>query len=149
MVGRVWTMVLLVAAVAACNTEVPLAEVEPGAGSPPGLGTTLTATVAADSVRLELHVTNVTDAPLALEFSSSQRYDFAVSRTDGEVLWRWSAAMLFAQMLGEEQLGPGETRRYAESWAAGALEGDHVATAWLTSTSHPVELRTVFRLPAP
>jgi hypothetical protein len=132
---------------AACSAAAPLPDVEPGAGSAPGLGSSFNVSVAADSVRLELYITNVTTEPIVLEFGTGQRYDFAVGLTDGTVVWRWSQDRVFTQALSSETLAAGESRRYAAAWAADR-NGDYVAAAWLTASNYPVELRTVFRLPA-
>jgi len=118
-----------------------------GAGSPAQLGSTMGVRMAGDTVHFVLHVTNMTDAPLTLEFPSSQRYDFAVARRDGETVWSWSATRSFAQALGSEVLLPGESRRYEASWLAAGARGEYVATGWVTSRNYPVELRTVFQVP--
>jgi hypothetical protein len=132
----------------ACTAAPPAVDNELGAGAPPELGSALNVGVAGDSVRLELHVTNVTNGPLRLEFATSQRYDFAIADPAGVEMWRWSADMMFAQALGEETLLAGETRRYTASWGGGAgAVGEFTATGRLTSTNYPVELRTRFRLP--
>jgi Intracellular proteinase inhibitor len=122
-------------------------DVDGGTGSPAGLGSTLTVRVAADTVRFVLHVTNVTDVPLTLEYATSQRQDFVVSRPDGRAVWQWSAARSFAQVLGAEVLLPGESRRYEAAWLAAGADGEYVATGWVTSRNYPVELRTVFEVP--
>lgn len=139
-------MMAAAAFICGCSPAVPLAEVEPGAGSPPGLGSSFNVHVEDGVVHLELHVTNVTSGPLVLEFSTSQRYDFAVDHLNGEGAFRWSAERSFAQALGTEELATGESRRYTASWAA-PRSGQYVATAWLVSSGHPVELRTVFLVP--
>jgi hypothetical protein len=143
-VGKLSMVALLLAA---CSTASRLPDVEPGAGSAPGLGSSFNVSVGADSVRLELHITNVTSDPMVLEFHDGQRYDFAVALTDGTVVWRWSQDRMFPQAVGSEMLAAGESRRYAAAWQAGR-DGDYVAGAWLTASNYPVELRTVFRLPA-
>jgi hypothetical protein len=122
-------------------------DIDGGTGSPAGLGSTMAVRLAGDSVHFVLHLTNVTDAPVTLEFSSSQRQDFAVTRVDGEEVWRWSAARQFAQVLGSEVLLPGETRRYDATWLAEGAHGEYVATGWVTSRNYPVQLRTVFQVP--
>lgn len=136
-------MLAVVMLVAACGGK--RAEVADGAGAPSQLGSSLNVRVEGDSVRLMLHITNVTSGPIALEFSSGQRYDFEVAEPDGDVVWRWSAARSFMQALGREVLQPGESKQYAETWVATDRNEDYVATGWLTSTNYPVELRTVFR----
>jgi hypothetical protein len=121
---------------------------EEGPGSPAELGSSLNVRVVEDSVHFEVHITNTTSSPIALEFASAQRYDFEVSRPDGDRVWRWSDDMMFGQALGRESLAPGETRRYMAAWAAAGREGEYVATARVVSSNYPVELRTGFRLPA-
>lgn len=102
---------------------------------------------AGDTVRLTLQVTNATAGPLTLAFTSGQTYDFAVLR-GAETLWTWAADQSFMQALRDETLAPGETRTYTESWApAQPPRGELTARAWLTSSSHPLERTTTFRLP--
>jgi hypothetical protein len=119
-----------------------------GSGSPPGLGSSMNVRVVADTVVLEIHVTNVAASPIVLEFGSTQRYDFEIATAAGEALWRWSAARSFAQVVEQETLQPGETRRYSATWVGEGREGEFIASGWVVSSSHPVELRTGFRLPA-
>jgi hypothetical protein len=137
------TLVLLL--VAGCTAAPPAMDGDMG-GSPPELGSALNVTVAGDSVGLELHVTNVSGGPLVLEFATAQRYDFEVLALSGAVVWRWSDDMMFAQVLGEETLAAGETRRYTAGWPAPGGAGEYVARGRLTSTNYPVELRTQFQL---
>jgi hypothetical protein len=139
---------LAVALVAGCRGTPPATPGgDMGAGSSEELASALNVTVAGADVRFELHVTNATGGPLELEFASAQRYDFSVRDGTGEVVWRWSDEMAFAQVLGTESLAPGETRRYGANWEASGREGEFTATGRLTSTNYPVELRTAFRLP--
>ena len=101
----------------------------------------------ADSVRLTLQVTNAGTTPVTLAFSSGQIYDFAV-RSGGTNLWTWSADRGFIQALRTETLAAGETRTWSESWTPPrGTSGTLTAVATLTSTSHPVERATEFRLP--
>ena len=139
---------VLAAAVVGCSPSVPTPAMDAGAGSPPELGSSLNVRVVEDSVRMEIHVTNVTSSPIALEFSTTQRYDFEVSQPDGDRVWRWSEDVMFGQALGVEELGPGESRQWAAAWPGEGREGDFVATARVVSSNYPVELRTGFRLPA-
>jgi hypothetical protein len=130
---------------AGCSATLPLPEVEPGAGSAPGLGSSFNVVTGRDTIVLELHVTNVTSEPITLEFMTGQRYDFVVGRTDGTAVWRWSEDRSFTQALGQETLAAGESVRYAATWRSPGA-GDYVAAAWLMSHNYPVELRTVFRV---
>jgi surface antigen len=138
-----WLVALLAVA---CTTGNPGGAVDAGAGAPPELGSTLNVRVEGDSVRLELHVTNVTQGTLRLEFGSTQRFDFTVHGAGVE--WRWADGMMFAQVIEHETLLQGESRRFTAAWPVEGRTGEFTATARLTSFNYPVELRTAFRLPA-
>jgi Intracellular proteinase inhibitor len=144
-------LILAAALLAAACTPVPPpaaggAAPRPGAAEEP-LVSSLSVETAGDTVRLTLQVTNATAGPLTLRFTSGQTYDFAVDR-GGESLWRWSASQTFMQALRDETLAAGETRAWSEAWVPGApVRGELTARAWLTSSSHPVERATAFRLP--
>jgi hypothetical protein len=120
--------------------------VEAEGSGPAELGSSLNVRVEGDSVHLELHVTNVTERPLQLEFGSMQQFDFAV--TGPGVEWRWSDGMSFAQAVTQHELAAGASLRYTAAWPAGGRRGEHVATAQLTSFNYPVQLSTPFVLPA-
>ncbi|HSK20736.1 MAG TPA: BsuPI-related putative proteinase inhibitor [Longimicrobiales bacterium] len=140
-----WMVAAVVLAVSCAPRPEPV--MDAGPGSPPELGSSLNVRVVEDTVVLEIHITNVASSPITLEFPSSQRYDFAVSTAEGESVWRWSAARSFMQVLGSEELQPGESRRYSETWVGSGEGREYVATGWVVSTSYPVELRTTFRVP--
>ena len=139
---------VLVVAAAGCSRGQNTVVVPAGAGAPPELGSSMNVRVFGDTVSFELHVTNSTDRPVAVTFPSAQKFEFVVTRGNGEELWRASAGMAFGQVVTTETLSAGETKRFEASWIARGQTGDYVATARLVSTNYPVELRTVFRLPA-
>jgi hypothetical protein len=93
-----------------------------------------------EPVQLRVEVFNDAAEPVTLFFSSSQKCDFEVLWED-QLLWRWSADRVFAQMLTEETLAPGERRRYEATWAGrrsdGALArpGEYNARGVLTTSS--------------
>jgi hypothetical protein len=103
--------------------------------------------VHANTVRMVLHVTNPTSRPVTLEFSSGQRYDFAIRTAAGADVWTWSADKLFAQMVGTETIAPGATLDYTETWTPAGQKGSFVAIARLASTSHPVREQAAFQIP--
>ena len=141
---------LALAALALAACAPPPAEAPPAPASdadPAGLIASLTVEPGPDSVRMVLQVTNAGTAPVELAFSSGQTYDFAV-QGGGREIWRWSADRGFTQALRTETLAAGETRAWAESWTPPrGTTGTLTATATLTSSSHPVERTTQFRLP--
>jgi hypothetical protein len=112
-----------------------------------GLIPSLAAQVDGDTVRLNLHVTNATSAAVELEYGTAQRFDFAVLDEAEREVWRWSEDEMFAQVVGSESLGPGETVEHEAEWHAGGRRGEHVAVGRLTSTNRPIELRTRFEIP--
>ncbi|HYH81901.1 MAG TPA: BsuPI-related putative proteinase inhibitor [Longimicrobium sp.] len=144
-------MALIAAACQPRTAAAPAPSSGPGdapAGAAGPLVTTLQTAASADSVRFTLQVTNASQQPVTLQFSSGQSYDFTVRDGSTEV-WRWSADMMFTQALRGESLAPGQTRSWSETWRpAASLRGRALtATARLASTSHPVERTQAFRLP--
>lgn len=112
-----------------------------------GLIVSLEARYANDSVQLALHVTNGTEAPMELEFGSTQRYDFSVLNAAGESAWTWSADRSFAQALGTETLAAGATVHYEAIWEPVGGAGVYTAVGQLVSTNKPIEMRTQFEIP--
>lgn len=137
---------VLFASLAAAACTVPPAESLPAGADPAPLVSSLSVETAGDSVRLVLAVTNTSTSPVALAFTSGQSADFAVAQ-GGRDLWRWSADKSFVQAMRTETLPAGETRSFDATWARGAASGTLTATAWLTSTSHPLTRTAEFRLP--
>lgn len=140
---RKWLGLLAVAAAVACTPRDPGSEGTPGRD---GLVTSMEVETAGGVVRMTLHVTNDTSQPLELEFTSGQRYDFAVTRPDGESLWTWSADKSFIQALGSETIPAGGTLRYSEEWDPAGLTGDFVATGTVTSRNRAVAQSAYFDL---
>ena len=104
--------------------------------------------VRGDSVRLVLHVTNPANRPVVLEFTSGQRYDFAIRTAAGADVWRWSADKSFIQVLGSETIPPGGTVDYSEVWMPGDRTGSFVAVAELTATNYRVREQAPFEITA-
>jgi hypothetical protein len=139
-----WLAALLVAACAVPSPALPDAE----RSVREDLGATLNVRVEGDSVRFELHFTNIAADTVVLEFPTAQRYDFEVRTGAGRVVWRWSDDHAHAQVMGQEVLAPGESGRYVAVQPLHELAGGEEAYGRLTSTSHPLELRTPVDLPA-
>lgn len=59
-----------------------------------------------EPVKLRLQVTNEAREEIRLQFKESQRFDFILGDSEGKEVWRWSEGQMFAQVLGEEILGP-------------------------------------------
>jgi hypothetical protein len=82
--------------------------------------------------------------PASLRFSDGQRYDFLILDAGGDVIWRWSAEKFFIQMLGEEQLAPGETRSFRERFEGRLEPGTYAVVGRLVALARPLEARTTF-----
>lgn len=104
------------------------------------LAASLEARVSDAAVQLTLHVTNVSEQPVPLEFSSAQQYDFVVRRESGETVWSWSAARSFAQVLTSDTVPPGQTRRYTADWNHEGRTGSFVAEGSLLAIDRSVHL---------
>lgn len=106
------------------------------------LSGTLDATVEADRVSFSFSVENAGDEPVTLSFRTSQTAEFVV--LDGEdERWRWSDDKMFAQMLGSEDLGSGESVVYDGEWPK-PESGTYTAIASLEAEDHDCEARTRF-----
>ena len=58
---------------------------------------------------LSLHVTNVADHSLELDFPNGQTHDFVVFDSAGREVWRWSTGRMFTQALQNKLLSSSET----------------------------------------
>ena len=98
-------------------------------------------------VSLSLHVTNLADHSLELDFPSGQTHDFAVLDSAGKELWRWSSGRMFTQALQNKLLSSSETVTYEEQWNPRGQQGDFTLVATLRSSNFPVEERVGFKIP--
>jgi hypothetical protein len=138
-----WMLLLVLGALAGCA----LPGGAPGGGPGGPLLPSLQATTHGDSVQFVLQVTNVSEAPVRLEFTSGQTYDFAV-QAGGREVWRWSADQMFTQALHARVVAPGETLTYAAAWRPGpGRTGEHTVVGSLVARNHPVRQAMYFRIP--
>ena len=72
-----------------------------------------------EPITLTLQVLNGTLKPVRLSFRTAQRFDLVMEDGQGREVWRWSAGRLFAQVLGEETLGPSGGEFVAQATAEG------------------------------
>ncbi len=64
------------------------------------------------SVSARIRLTNESDEELALNFLSSQRFDFLLEDEHGRIVFRWSEDKVFLPVLGREIVRPGESLVY-------------------------------------
>jgi hypothetical protein len=134
-------MAIAVLALAACAPREQLSTT----GGP--LLPTLQVSTSANEVGFLLQVMNTTEAPVELNFTTGQSFDFVVLDGQREV-WRWSHDQMFTQALRRETLEPGASLRFEASWRpAPGLTGEFEAIGILTATDHRLEQPATFRLP--
>ncbi len=86
-----------------------------------------------EEVELSVAVNNTGSNPVELIFTSAQHYDFVVLKDDNEV-WRWSSGKVFAMVLEQLSLKPGEKQTYRETWKPrDAMPGEYKLTGIITS----------------
>ena len=94
---------------------------------------------AGESIVMELVVFNRTGESLTFDFMNAQHYDFIIEDAEGNSVWRWSEGRMFAQMLGEETLGPGrEEVVYTETHTGPLPPGGYKVTGSLISANRPL-----------
>ena len=94
---------------------------------------------AGESIIMELTVFNRTAENLTFDFRDAQHYDFIIEDAEGNSVWRWAEGRMFAQVLGEETLGPGrEEVVYTETYAGPLQPGGYKVIGALVSTNRPL-----------
>ena len=97
-------------------------------------------TTVEEDVVLEFVIENVGDEPVELWFPTAREADFAVVDGDEEC-WRWSECRLFAQVVTERRLEPGETVGYEAEWRD-PRPGEYTAVASLCARGLECEVST-------
>lgn len=78
-------------------------------------------------------IKNQTEKEVTFEFTSSQRYDYAIKNASGETVFLYSSVAAFMQVMGTETLAQGEERSYTiELPPAQDFEGGNMLEVWLT-----------------
>ena len=73
-------------------------------------------------VEMTLRITNPTDETVRAITAYPGGYDFAV-HAQGREIWRWSHDKVFAAMVGQLVLAPGEVREFTQTWDQKDNEG--------------------------
>ena len=95
---------------------------------------------AREPVRMTITAVNGTSGDLRLSFRDAQRFDFLIER-DGAEVWRWSQGLMFAQMLGEETLGPGASLTFSAECEENLEPGLYQLTGILTAHPSPLSAK--------
>lgn len=72
----------------------------------------------------EIVATNVSHAPVTMEFRNGQVFDLWILGTDGALVWRWASGRMFTQALREIRLLPGESASRRVVWPGTDASGD-------------------------
>ncbi len=128
------TLYLVIAAIfyaAAANWS--LAEEPAEFGLQLSLSTNAATYQSGEPIQIRFTMVNQTGTPIRLEFTSAQRFDVTIGDAHGSEVWRWSAGRMFATVMGNENLGPGNPRLTNEAIFKGPLSpGLYRIRAWLT-----------------
>jgi len=92
-----------------------------------------------------LTVRNTHSTPLRLDFSSSQRYDFAIRDEKGSTVYTWSADKLFLAVMGSESISGQKTWTLVIPLDQ-IPAGTYTAEGWLTSTGPKYAASAGFRV---
>jgi hypothetical protein len=131
---------------ASCSPIFPLLMVPPIDLRGSALQATLEMAPTAGDVALTLHVVNPSPNPVTISFSSGQQFDMRVRRSDGTIVWTWSADKAFIAALTSRTLAGGESATYRVSWTP-TVHGPLIAEGFLTSSSHQASARMGFLVP--
>jgi hypothetical protein len=102
----------------------------------------------ATAAEWELRIRNDGGAPVTLTFPTAQLGD-VVLRQDGIERWRWSAGKLFAQVISERELAPGEAWSFSLEAGPEVEPGRYEATASVCARPAPPPVRTTVEVEAP
>ena len=94
---------------------------------------------AGEPIVMELIVFNRVAQNLTFDFRNAQHYDFIIEDEEGNSVWGWAEGRMFAQVLGEETLGPGrEEVVYTETHAEPLRPGSYKVIGALISANRPL-----------
>ncbi len=73
------------------------------------------ATLTKDSIEMKISIINNTKKSITINYSSGQKFDFALLDEDRNVLYRWSADKLFTMELNSTTIEPGKTQEFSDT----------------------------------
>jgi len=95
-------------------------------------------------VRFRLTVSNLSKQAVILSCKDSQRFDMTVADLSGKPRWRWSEDQMFAQMLSEDTIKPGESRVYTAVFTGKLVPGQYRASGVIVCMEPPLSAHAVF-----
>jgi hypothetical protein len=99
-----------------------------------------------DPVTLNLTLTNAGEEPVTLEFSDAQRFDLRILDAGGGLLWQWSDEHVFAQLLGEERVAPGDSLTWQATYEGRLSTGLYIAEGLVPARDRTLRADAGFRV---
>ena len=100
-----------------------------------------------EPIAMTLSVSNQTGRELQLQFSSAQRFDFAIRDAKRNQIWRWSADQLFGQMVGTEVIGPARPQIvYRAEYIGNLTPGLYTVEGTLVARDRPLSAALVIQV---
>ena len=96
-----------------------------------------------DVIGLTLELQNNSDQALVLDFSTGQRYDFAILQSPADTVWSWSEERMFMQMLGQETVGANQVLVYHEQINPQLSAGTYTVTGRIVAQNQTLLASTV------
>jgi len=93
---------------------------------PIGIDLTTFGTFLEQGKPLQLVITVAVRDAMTLYYRTSQRYDLAVTNSEGQEVWRWSRDRTFAQVTEEVPLEANGMLSFAETWDQRGNDGQQV-----------------------
>ncbi|MCZ2845541.1 MAG: BsuPI-related putative proteinase inhibitor [Candidatus Bathyarchaeota archaeon] len=92
-----------------------------------------------EPIMMTLKIFNYTGEDIVFHFNTSQRFDFIIEDEEGKKVWHWSEGRMFAQMLGEEILGPNNPEIiYTAEYKDKLRPGYYKVTGILVAQDRPI-----------
>jgi hypothetical protein len=83
--------------------------------------------VQAENIELFITLTNNSTEVITLNFGSSKMYDFYILTLTNDEIWRWSADKVFATVVSNREIMPGETIEGSETWNQVLADGEIIS----------------------
>lgn len=102
-----------------------------------------------DSLSFALKLSNTSQSPQTIGFTSGQRFDISILNEAGQTVWNWAANKRFSRSLSSQTLAPGASTSFQATWDGQALPdskitpGKYSVRAVLTSRS-PLSAAPIF-----
>ena len=80
-----------------------------------------------ETVRIKLTLRNITGEPAKVALGGKPAYDFVVTTTDGEGVWKWKCGGITLDVLDSETLEPGEGLEFIGEWEQVDNRGEPVS----------------------